>query len=140
MEDRVKIEDHNKKTISAYFNAVDDRDLERARELLADDFKLHAPGLPEPVGNEILFQAIQTFHTAFPDHTHTIEAMVAEGDHVAVRLNRQATHEGEFQGIPATGKKVSLPAMIMATIVDGRIKEIWAVEDNLWLRQQLGDA
>jgi predicted ester cyclase len=43
---------------------------------------------------------------AFPDFHHNMIEVVAERDKVAVRFNITATHEGEFQGIPPTGKEV----------------------------------
>jgi predicted ester cyclase len=64
--------------------------------------------------------------------------MVAEGDKVAIRLNVTGTHKGEFQGIPPTGKKLSLYEMGFITIIDGKITEGWISADTMGLLQQLG--
>ncbi len=63
---------------------------------------------------------------------------MTEGDEVAVRSTVTATQKGEFQGIPATGKKVSLEEMDFLTIVDGKITEGWVSVDMLGLMQQIG--
>jgi predicted ester cyclase len=63
--------------------------------------------------------------------------MVAEGDKVAVRLNVTGTHKGEFQGIPPTGKKLSLDEMGFITIIDGKITEGWISADTMRLMQQI---
>ena len=60
---------------------------------------------------------------AFPDINHHILDIVAEGDKVAVRLNITGTHKGEYQGIPPTGKEVSIDGMDFLAIVDGKIVE-----------------
>ena len=64
--------------------------------------------------------------------------MVAEGDKVAVRLNVTGTHKGEFQGIPPSGRKLSLDEMAFLTIIDGRITEGWITSDTLNFMQQIG--
>jgi predicted ester cyclase len=63
---------------------------------------------------------------------------VAERDKVAVRLNVTGTHKGEFQGIPPTGKKLSLDEMGFMTIIDGKITEGWISSDTMRLMQQIG--
>jgi predicted ester cyclase len=67
-----------------------------------------------------------------------IEDVIADGDKVAVKLTQNGTHKAEYEGIPATGVKATLPAMHLITIVDGKIKEWFAVEDYLGLYMQLG--
>jgi predicted ester cyclase len=64
--------------------------------------------------------------------------MVAEGSKVAVSVNITGTYEGEFRGIPATGKQVSFTAMDMLTIIDGKVTEEWATADMMGLMQQIG--
>jgi steroid delta-isomerase-like uncharacterized protein len=46
----------------------------------------------------------------FPDAHEEIEDIVAEGKKVMVRLLFTGTHQGEFMGIPATGKRVEITA------------------------------
>ena len=60
--------------------------------------------MPAEAGIEMM----QMFYAAFPDYTHVIDEMVAEGDRVAVRLTFHATHQAEFQGIPSTGNAVTI--------------------------------
>jgi predicted ester cyclase len=64
--------------------------------------------------------------------------MVAEGDKVAVRLNVTGTHKGEFQGLPPSGRKLSLDEMAFLTIIDGRITEGWITSDTMSFMQQIG--
>jgi steroid delta-isomerase-like uncharacterized protein len=83
-------------------------------------------------------QLLAAITRAFPDLHHNIKDMVAEGDKVAVRLNVTGTHKGEFQGIPPSGRKLSLDEMAFLTIIDGRITEGWITSDTLNFMQQIG--
>jgi predicted ester cyclase len=75
---------------------------------------------------------------AFPDWVHKIEIMVAEGDKVAVKLTQYGTHTAKYKGIEQTNQYVTVPATHIMLIVDGKVKEWWALEDNLGLMTQLG--
>ena len=78
------------------------------------------------------------FYAAFPDQQWTIHDLVAEGDRVAARFTMRATHTGEFQGIPATGRSISVWAFTIYRIADGKIAEEWAEFDAMGMMQQLG--
>ena len=54
------------------------------------------------------------------------------------RRRLQGTHRGEFQGIPPTGKQVTISAIGILRITSGRIAETWLNADFLGLMQQLG--
>jgi len=62
------------------------------------------------------------FYASFPDTSHMINELIAEGDKVAVKLHINATHEADYEGITATGKKVTQYGMHIIRIVDGEIK------------------
>ena len=74
---------------------------------------------------------------AFPDMKGEIEDMVAEGDEVVVRVINTGTHTATFYGIPATGKKVAIEAMLVR-VKDGKVVESWAITDTFGTMMQLG--
>ena len=121
----------NKETLRESFAAIDRGDLDAFLDMLAPDYVVHIVGTPEPVDRDSLVEVIKTFYAAFPDNTHVIDDMVAEGDKVAARVTEHATHKGEFQGIPATGKRVSSSGMHIHTIVDGKFKETWVLGEDV---------
>ncbi len=106
--------------------------------LYAPDTAAHflPPGLPPGfAGLELFYGA---FHTGFPDAQLHFDDVVAEGDKLAVRYHIAATHSGEFNGIPATGKPVSIGGATIMRFVDGKVVERWSQSDFLGLMQQLG--
>ena len=106
-------------------------------ELLVADYVLHDPA-QQVRGPEGFKAYVSAFRAAFPDMHATIEDQIAEDDMVAMRVTVRATHKGEFQGLPPTGKQVILTGIDIQRIVDGKIAENWVNLDALGLLQQLG--
>lgn len=113
-------------------------DLDTLDELVADDFVEHEelPGIPP--GKEGLGAFIETFRGAFPDLSIEVRAIVAEGDEVWAHVVMRGTHQGEFLGVPASGRPIAVPTVDRVRVVDGRAVEHWGVSDNLQLMQQIG--
>ena len=107
-------------------------------ELNADDFvNLSAPpGVPSDKEGGKMF--LGAFISAFPDSYVTIEDMVAEGDRVVTKKTFHGTHTGELNGIPPTGRRVSVQYVDILRLRDGQIVEHWLSMDQLSFMQQLG--
>jgi steroid delta-isomerase-like uncharacterized protein len=109
--------------------------LAAADELMAPDAIIHQPQVG---GAEGLKAFNTTIRAAFPDWYSTAEELIAEGDRVAERWTGRGIHRGEFQGIPPTGKQVTVPGVVFYRIRDGRITEFRGSFDMLSMLQQLG--
>lgn len=85
---------------------------------------------------------LKAFYTAlwtgFPDLTITIDEMVGEADKVVWRITASGTHNGTFQGVPATGKAVKFGGHYTFRFEHGKIVERWSTLDRLALLMQLG--
>jgi predicted ester cyclase len=135
---QAKVQEQNKDVVRNFFAAIDKNDFGKLKELSSDDFSLKAPGLAEPWGIDGIIQAIKAHYASFPDWKHAIEDMVAEGDKVAVKLVQNGTHKAPYEGILPTDKKVTMPAQCLLVVVNGKVKEFWAIENYLDFYQQLG--
>jgi steroid delta-isomerase-like uncharacterized protein len=115
-------------------------DIGRADEFLAPDFAEREelpPGLPRD--REGVKQLTMMLRSAFPDLKATIEDIVAEGDKVVVRQTWSGTHTGgEFMGVPASGKAVSVGVIDIIRIAGGKFVEHWGQMDSMGMMQQLG--
>jgi predicted ester cyclase len=94
------------------------------------------PGLPPGREGARLFY--QGFLAAFPDAQITLEDFVAEEDKLASRFTLQGTHRGEFMGVAATGKRVSISGITILRFVEGQCVERWSEANFVGLLQQLG--
>jgi steroid delta-isomerase-like uncharacterized protein len=81
---------------------------------------------------------MRTFTTAFPDAKIRIEDAVSDGDTVASRWTITGTHRGDFQGVPPTGRPITMKGVDFSRVVDGRVAEHWAQFDVLAVMQQIG--
>jgi steroid delta-isomerase-like uncharacterized protein len=128
----------NKAIVRRYIEQfVNDQRHDLVDEFLVDTVELHGPG-PSIIGRNAVVEWYVMFSGAFPDWQTTIDEMVAEGDKVVVRITSNGTHQGEMQGIPATGKPVTQNAITIYRLTNGKIVEGRLQTDNLSMMQQLG--
>lgn len=113
------------------------RNLDVAGEIFAEDFVDHQGALG-PTGD---CDSVKAFVTrpweAFPDLQFEEAHLVAEGDLVFAHLIAQGTHRGDFAGVAATGRTVSVAAMSVVRIADGKIVERWNITDFPALMRQI---
>jgi steroid delta-isomerase-like uncharacterized protein len=113
-------------------------DLDAAVELLTDDFVANLPGVPQPLhGREIWRMGAQSMLDGFPDLGIDIEDIFGAGDRVAVRLRFHGTHDGPFQGIQPTHRKVTFTSVEIYRFAGGKVAEEWVSPDLLGLMQQI---
>jgi predicted ester cyclase len=108
-----------------------------ADELVAEDFINHAPGRGVPPDREGLKQEVNGLLAAF-FAPFTIDDLIAEGDKVVIRGTFRSVHNGEFLGVPATGKEVTHTWTAVLRIEDGKVVERWADVDRLKFMMDLG--
>jgi steroid delta-isomerase-like uncharacterized protein len=130
--------EQNKQTVRRYLDEVWNQGrIEDSAAHLAPGYLRHVGPGAEPLDIEGQRTRLQSFRTAFPDVHLAIEEMVAEGDLVAFRFTMSGTHRGPFQGIEATGKRVSVPGLDLVRMKDGLLTEHWGGADLHLLRSQL---
>jgi len=136
----------DKELVRRHFEEIWNRqDLAVADELMAEDYPEHAVapfGQAEPGrvnGPAATRQTAQWLLAQFPDLQMTIEAIVAEGDTVAVRVLSEGTNLGPLNGmVPATGKRFAARQSHWFRVADGKLAEHWATREDLPAMLQLG--
>jgi steroid delta-isomerase-like uncharacterized protein len=127
----------NKATVRRYLETViGEGHVDLVEEFMAEGIELHGTGLAP--GLAAIQEWVATLVAAFPDRHLTIDDIVAEGDRVVARTTLNGTHQGEMQGIPATGKSVTQPSITVFYLANGKIAEGWYASDHLTMMQQLG--
>jgi len=133
--------EENKSLIRRYFEAIDAAcatgNADILDEFLAPDYVTHNPFPGMVPGLEGAKRVFMMFVASAPG-THVVEDLIAEGDKVVARISANGTHEGELLGIPRTGKQITMTAMTIWRIADGKIVEHWTEMNVLGLLQQLG--
>jgi predicted ester cyclase len=98
----------NRDLVLRFYQAFDDRTIDRALDLLAPNFVAHQAGMPEPLDGEGFKQFGLSFYTAFSQGQHRFDEIVVAGDRVVTCGTFTAVHLGPFQGLPPTGRQISL--------------------------------
>jgi len=126
-------------SIQRLYDLINTGDIDGFGRQLADDFVEHEeiPGIP-PTKDGVI-QYFRLLLAAFPDMRMDVEDIIASGDKAVARLRVTGTNKGEFMGVPATGKSVSMKLIDITRFGDdGLAREHWGVADQLALMQQLG--
>lgn len=91
--------------------------------------------------NERVAEGVRTgcfsYFAAFPDLHSSIEELVAEGDKVFCRSTMTGTHDGEYKGIPPTGRHISSESAEIFRIADGTFVGYWCLSNVAGLMRQL---
>ena len=126
-------------TLRRFYDSINAGEVDGFGGLLADDFVEHeeTPGLAPT--KEGVTEFFRMYIAAFPNLRFDAEDVLASGDKVVARVRATGTHQGEFMGIPATGKGVDVQLIdIVRFGADGLAREHWGVFDALAMMQQLG--
>lgn len=117
--------------------AYNQGNLDVGDELLAANCVFYTPA---PISGIAGWNQFATaFLTAFPDDLQvTIDDIFAAGDKVAARWTARGTHRGPLRGVPPSGKQVTWVGMALHSLSDGRITEVWGLNDALGIMQQIG--
>jgi steroid delta-isomerase-like uncharacterized protein len=117
------------------------RKLEVISELISPSHALQAPNVSgSSIGPEAYKRQVLVFLEAYPDLHWTIEDTIAEKDKMVVRWTFSGTHKGDYMGIPATNRKVSVDGITVHHIVGGKIMDSYGYFDVLGMIKQLGVA
>ena len=132
----------NKAAFGRLHDAMNSRDAEviakTIDEVVEPDVLIRTPLPIDATGAEALKQVGATLLRAFPDLHVAVEDMIAEGDKIVCRQTVTGTHQGEYMGVPATGRSVTYNEIFIFRFAGGRIAETWGVVDVLTQMRQLG--
>jgi len=130
--------------VAAFFERIwNGRELALADELIDPDCRTHqlqsgteSEGVPR--GPAAIKHHIGDWLRAFPDLEVRVRQTVADGDRVASHVTLLGTHQDQWMGMKATGKRIHLEMMVIHKVKDGRIVEDWVLVESYGLFQQLG--
>ena len=132
----------NKETVRRFCDASNTGDAaliaKTIDELVEPDALIRTPLPVQTKGRELVKEVFARLHQAYPDLHITIEDLIEEGDKVVSRNTVTGTHQGDYMGLPPTGKSVKYNEIFVFHFADGRLAESWGVVDVFSQMQQLG--
>jgi steroid delta-isomerase-like uncharacterized protein len=139
MKAQAEVEEQNKEIVKRMYEAWEKGDLEAYKEVVSTEYVWYLPSIStEPKSREETIEFGKMLPMGFPDFSYSIEELIAVEDRVISLFIFRGTHEGEFQGIPATGNKIECSGVMISRIENGKIVEDKEEMDMLGFMQQLG--
>lgn len=111
---------------------------DRLGEVFAENAVDHDPAPGQGQGAAGFRKFWTELGTGFPDAHIEPQTLVADDEQVAIAYTLTGSHEGEFLGVPATGKRIEARGIQVGRFSDGMIVERWGSSDVLGMLQQLG--
>lgn len=130
----------NKAVVRRLYEEVwNKRKLEVINEIISPSHALQASNIfGSSIGPEAYKHNVLLFFAGYPDLHWTIEDTIAETDKVVACWTISGTHKGDYMGVPATNKKISVDGMTVHHITDGKIMDSYVSWDIWGMMQQLG--
>jgi steroid delta-isomerase-like uncharacterized protein len=136
---QAKVEEQNMALVKQANDAWSQGNLEAYRGYIAPKYLYYSPSISaKPMSIGEVFEMGNKFRGAFPDINWKVEELIASGDKVILRYVLSGTHQGEFQGIPATGNKVEASGITIIRIENRKFVEEKEEFDMLGFMTQLG--
>jgi steroid delta-isomerase-like uncharacterized protein len=130
----------NAELIRGLFEAVNRRELGNLGDYIAPEFERHDlvgayPGVDADSVVDFLSEVIRSV----PDMQLNIDDVLSDGDRVAVRFKLEGTLEGELFGQSGSGKPISVNAINIYRVADGKVAETWQLQDLSGFSAQIAD-
>jgi predicted ester cyclase len=122
-----QVSDQNKALVRRYYEDVlNGRNLDAVGDYFADERVV-----------EGVRRGCFSYFQAFPDLHNGIDELIAEGDRVFCRSTMTGTHDGEYKGIPPTGRHIAAESAEVFRIADGHFVGYWCMANVAGLMRQL---
>jgi steroid delta-isomerase-like uncharacterized protein len=119
---------------ASYLEACNDHDFERMATFYTPTIKVNGLSM-DPAA--VTAQFAPTI-TAFPDWHWELRHIVVDDANIVVHFTVTGTHQGSFQGIEATGRRVGISEFTLYQLQDGKFAEVWDLLDTDALMKQIG--
>ncbi len=107
-------------------------------EIAADTYTVHDIGLGRTIAGRLAVREdIVRFQSALAIKEVVLHEVVPCGGRVMVRWTLRATHVGDYDGLPPSGREVEARGVDLLHIDQGRLVESWVISGDSDLERQL---
>ncbi|MFC4549056.1 MULTISPECIES: ester cyclase [Halorussus] len=107
-------------------------------ELVAEDYVLHDPSMPEPVRGRDEYREMAEMGASIVDGPIEIDQLLAMDDYVVSRWTQRGTHVGKMGNVEPTNEEVTINGIDINRFEDGKLAETWAEVNLLNMLMQVG--
>lgn len=140
LKTQAKIEAQNIEVVKKIFEEINEnQNLHIYDELCDPQYQFYSPSItPNPLSLKQVKEFAKATIAAFPDVNYNIKEIFADGEYVIVWNIFNGTHEGNYQGIPATGNKIEVSSILIFRLQNGKIVEEREEADMLGAMMKFG--
>ena len=109
----------------SYLECCNEHDVDRMASFYTSTIKVN----DVPMGPAGVAAQFAPLFSAFPDWHWEMRHLVVDGDYIALHFTVTGTHRGSFQGIKATGRRVTTVEFTLYRLEDDRFAEVWDLTD-----------
>ena len=131
-------EAENEATARRFYTAVENGKFDTLNQFIAADVVDHNPAPDQKPGLDGLIDLNKGFISAFPDLKVDPQVVIPKGDYVTVYSHVTGTQKGDFFGVKATNKPIDFTSIDIWHFKDGKLQEVWHVEDVLAILMEIG--
>ncbi len=124
--------------VHRYVEHLRARDAEALARCFAVDALVESPSVGTHRGRDAIEKGYRRWFASFPDLEFTPEAIVVEESAVSLAFRNSGTHQGEFLGLPATGKRMEFRGVFLQQLRDDHIVHERRIYDFTGLLIKLG--
>jgi len=125
--------------VNAYLSMWEQQEYSKIPDLVSESFEMHGPFTPEEGirGRDGLEEWMREVTSGFPDFRTDVLDVLSSDDLVMCEVTVSGTHEGEFDGVPPTGREVEIRAMEKFDVADSTVREHRVHFDQQEMLEQL---
>jgi predicted ester cyclase len=123
--------------IRTWFANIDADRYQELERMMDSDHQFNNPMTPAPANKEQHLGMIKMMSSTFTGNKHHLDAIVGEGEWVTARGRVSCNHSGEFNGVPATNKRIEFSWIDVMHVVDGKVKEEYFEMNPMSIMQQI---
>ena len=114
------------------------RNFDAIDELVAEDFVLHDPSMPEPIRGPDEYREMAETGAGVIDGPIEMDQLLSMDDYVVARWTQRGTHVGEMGGIEPTNEEVTITGIDINRFEDGKLAESWTEVNLLNMLMRIG--
>jgi len=135
---RTMSQQQNIAAMQHFGESVNSGNLAGLRQVISPDSLDNDPAPGQARGPEGYIGFFTMMRAAFPDLHIAVEKLIADEDTVAFAYTVTGTHQGDFQGIAPTGKRIKARGVQLSRFENGLMVERWGSSDELGILKQFG--
>jgi len=128
----------SKSVVLSFIKAADSGDFAGVEKLFGSKHRFYSSMSPAPMDRAQHVGMMKAFHEGFSNTKHEVLDLFESGNKVVIRGVWHGNHTGTFNNIPASGKTIHLPFIMIIEVANDEMVNQWIELDSMTMMMQMG--